>query len=132
VNVKVNRALLALSLLLLLVIAWLGLRGGISDWSQIETPGQRIQTVAQIAYGFLALLVVLSVWKPAFARVIRAGWLICIAIAGGFAPVVWGDSSLASGVVAGFGTVGIGLLILWLLDVGTRGLTHANNLQIDK
>ena len=118
------RILLAIAVLALLTLAWLGVSGGINQWPQPQTPGQRLQTITQFAYGFLSLAVVLSVWKTRYARLIRNCWLASLTVAGGIAPVVWGDAGWFSGVVAAIGSLAIGSLILWLLSVGSRGLTE--------
>jgi hypothetical protein len=123
-NVRAARALLAISILLLLTLAWLGIRGGIDQWSQPQTPAQRTQTVSQFVYGFLSLLVVLSVWQGAFARVIRMCWLVSLAISAGLAPVVWGESSWWIGIVAAALTIAVGLLILWPVEIRTKSSAH--------
>jgi peptidoglycan/LPS O-acetylase OafA/YrhL len=124
VNIKVRRAVLVLAILLLLALAWLGLQGGIQQWSQPLSPGQRIQTGAQFAYGLLALLAVASISRTGtFGRVVRVSWLVAITVAAGMAPVVWGDAAWGAGLVAGLAALLVGLLILWLLSAGARGLT---------
>src|SRR5215212_10118440 len=109
-NIKPRRALLVLAVLLLLVLAWLGVQGGIHQWPQPQSPGQRIQTVAQFAYGFFAALTVASVWRSeAFGRVARVSFLVSLSLAGGLAPVVWGGAAWWTGLVAGLATLLIGL-----------------------
>jgi hypothetical protein len=123
VNIKVSRALLVLALLMLLILAWLGIRGGIREWPQSESIGQRIQTAAQFAYGLFSLLTAASAWRRGvFEPVVRGFWLVAITVAGGLAPVVWGAAAWWAGLVAGLAALLIGLLILWLLSAGARGL----------
>ena len=117
--------LLGFAVLLLLTCAWLGVRGGITQWPQSHSLGERTQTLAQFAYGVLSLVVVSSLlWERARRSAIGACWLASLTVAGGVAPVVWGGTSWIVGVVAGLATLGLGVLILWLLTVGTRGLTR--------
>ena len=122
-NVTLRRALLVVAILLLLALAWLGLRGGIQEWPQAQSPAQRIQTAAQFAYGLLALLTAASITRSGmFGRVVRGSWLVAITVAGGMAPVVWGGSAWWAGLVAGLASLLVGLVILWLLRAGARGL----------
>jgi len=44
-------------------------------------------------------------------------WLVALTIAGGLAPVVWGDAAWGAGLVAGIASFAVGLLVLWLLYV---------------
>ena len=123
-NIKVRRALLVLAVLLLLVLAWFGLQGGIQQSSELQSLAQRIQTAAQFAYGLFGLLTVASIFRTGrFARVVQVSWLVTITVAAGMAPVVWGGATLGAGLVAGLAALLFGLLILWLLRAGARGLT---------
>jgi hypothetical protein len=111
-----RRAGIVLGILVLLALTWFGLRGGIGEWSQAETLGQRIQVAAQFAYGLFSVLTIVSVFRRGpFARIVRPVWLAAITVAGAMAPVVWGGGSLLSGILAGLAAIVIGLLILWLL-----------------
>ena len=121
-----RRSLLVLAAVLFLILAWLGLRGGIQQWPESHSLGQKVQTGAQLAYGILSLLAVASVARTAgFTRVVRLSWLVTITIAAGMAPLVWGDGAWGAGLVAGLAALLVGLLILWLLSAGARGLTSA-------
>ena len=125
-NITVRRALLAIAILLMLSLAFLGMQGGTQEWFQSQSIGQRIQTAAQFAYGLFALLTVASVWRPGtFARVVRVTFLVAVSVAAGLAPVVWGDAAWWAGLVAALAALVIGLLIVWLLSVGARGLKSA-------
>ena len=42
--------------MLLLILAWLGLQGGIQQWPESHSVGQTVQTAAQFAYGILSVL----------------------------------------------------------------------------
>jgi len=125
-TVRSARILLILVSLLLLILAWLGIAGGIRQWPESRSLAQKVQTFAQFGYGFFALLAVVSAfWEQGTAQFIRIFWLITLIIAGGLAPVVWGESGWAAGMVAGLAALLIGVLMLWLLGIGTRGLTSA-------
>ena len=129
-NIKPRRALLILAVLLLLVLAWLGLQGGIQQWPQPQSPGQRIQTVAQFAYGLFAALTVASVWlTETFGRAVRVSFLVSLSVAAGIAPVVWGGAAWWAGLVAGLAAFVIGLLILWLLSAASRGANRSAELK---
>jgi hypothetical protein len=126
VNIMLRRALLVLAILLLLALAWLGFQGGIQQWPQPQSPGQRAQTIAQFAYGLAALLTVASVWRTGtFERFARVSLLVSLSVAAGLAPVVWGDAAWWAGLVAALAALLVGLLILWLLSAGARGVKSA-------
>jgi len=125
-NVRVSRALLVFAVLLLLALAWLGVKGGIEQWPEAQSLGQKVQRVAQFAYGVLSVLAVASTARTGtFTRVVQTSWLVAITVAGGMAPVVWGDAAWGAGLAAGLAAFVVGLLVLWLLSTGTRGLTSA-------
>jgi hypothetical protein len=109
-NLKVARTLQLLAVLLLLALAWLGVKGGIEQWPASQSVGQKTQTAAQ---------------SGSFSRVVRLCWLVTLTFAGGLAPSVWGGASWAAGLVAGLGACAVAVLVLWLLGRGVRGLTSA-------
>jgi hypothetical protein len=111
------RVLRVVAILLLLVLAWLGIRGGIHDWPESQSIGQKVQSVFQLLYGVLSLLVIASTLRVVpFRRFVGWAWVITFAIAGGLAPPVWGNSTWLAGLAAGLATFGVGLLVLWLSD----------------
>lgn len=125
-NIKFARILLFCVALSLLALAWLGIRGGIQQSPQSRSPAQRIQTPAQFAYGLLSLLTLVSVAsRRRFAQVVRTSWLICLTLAGGLAPVAWGASGWGAGLIAGLGSLLVGMLMWWLLERAIRGQTCA-------
>ena len=114
-EVRVARVLKLLAIVLLLAVAWLGIRGGIHDWPESQSTGQKVQSVFQLLYGVLSLLVIGSTLRVgAFGRVLGWAWVITFTIAGGLAPPVWGNSTWPAGLAAGLATFGVGLLVLWL------------------
>ena len=115
-----------LAVLLWLALGWLGVKGGIEQWPESQSLGQRVQSVAQLAYGLLSILAVATVARSdTLTTVVRVSWLAAITIAGGMAPVVWGDAAWGAGLVAGLASFVVGLLVLWMVRVVTRGLTRA-------
>lgn len=112
---RTARVLRIVAILLLLAMAWLGIRGGIHDWPQSQSAGQKVQTVFQLLYGLLSLLLIVSTLRVApFRRFVGWAWVITFTIAGGLAPPVWGDSTWLAGLAAGLVAFGVGLLVLWL------------------
>jgi hypothetical protein len=123
---KVRRVLLGIALLLLLGLAWTGLSGGINQLPQSTTLGEKAQTLTQFAYGLFALLSAATAFRGRrWARLVRVGWVVSLALAAGLASVVWGETSPAIGLLSGAAAGLIGLGISWLLHEGVRGLTSA-------
>lgn len=118
--------LLAIAVLLFLGLAWTGIAGGINQLPQSQTTGQTAQTIAQLAYGFFALLsVVTTFWGRRWTFLVLGCWAISLMLAAGLASVVWGGTSLGIGLLSGGAALLIALGIAWLLRVGARGLTSA-------
>jgi hypothetical protein len=108
--------LFVVALLLLAALAYSGIAGGLDQWSQEMTRGQRLQTITQFLYGGLSVVVIVTAftWKRA-ARAAQMTWAIALALAGGLASVVWGETSVLIGVVSGAAALLVALGILWLL-----------------
>lgn len=117
---RVRRVLLAVGVLLLLGMTWSGVSGGVHVIPQSRTAGQWTQTVAQLCYGILSLATVLTArqWGRWWSRAVRGGWLASVTVAAGFASVVWGGTSLWTGVASGALSLLIALAIVWLLRTG--------------
>lgn len=116
-----RRALLGLISLLLLWLAWTGLTGGVHQLPQSQTPGQVTQTLTQLAYGLFALLsLVTTFWARRWHRLVVAAWIASVTLAAGLASVVWGETSILTGILSGAGALLIGLGIAWLLQVGAH------------
>ncbi len=115
----VRRTFVAVAILLLLLLTWLGVYGGVHQIPQSHTLGRGIQTVAQLSYGVLSILAVLTGYrKGRWGRLILGGWVVSITIAGGLAPVVWGGASVGIGLVSAAAVVALALGIVWLLRAG--------------
>jgi hypothetical protein len=113
--------LLAIAIVLLLVLAWTGINGGIHQLSTTATTGQTIQTALQLLYGALSVLSIVTVyWGRRWNRLVLACWTISLALAGGLGATEWGGATLRIGIVsaAAAGLVGVG--IAWLLRIGAR------------
>ena len=115
-----RRVLFAVALLLFAGLGWTGIVEGLHQVAVAHTLGQRIQNISQVAYGFLSVLAMFTSfrgrrWRPP----ILASWAVCVALAGGLASVVWGGTTLLTGVVSGAASLLVALAIIWLLRVGT-------------
>ena len=110
----VARLLLAIAILLLLALAYTGIAGGIDQFDQSPhsryTIGQIVQTVLQLVFGGLSLTVIaVWFWARQWSRAVFSLFVASVALAGGLAPVVWGQSSVLIGIVSG----GASALIAW-------------------
>jgi len=118
-GLPVRRVLGGAAVLLLLALTWLGVSGGIRQIPQSHTPGELIQSVAQLSYGVFSLLGVLTRLRPdRWGRLVLGCWVASMTVAGGFAPVVWGGASVGTGLVSGAAVVLVALGIVWLLRAG--------------
>ena len=121
-----RRILLAVVLLVLVALAWLGLSGGVHDLPQSTTVGEKVQSLTQLLYGAFALLTaVTTFWGRRWARVIRASWIVICAVAGGLASIAWGGTTLAKGLLSGIASAAIAATIVWLLRVGALAVQRA-------
>jgi hypothetical protein len=121
-----RRVLLAVGLLILFGLSWTGVSGGVDQIPESDTPGQQAQTAAQIAYGLLSILTIVTTFRGhRWRRPIRAGWVVAVTVAGGLAPVVWGGSGLGIGLLAGAASLLIALAIIGVLRVGAGGQISA-------
>jgi hypothetical protein len=95
-----QRIILISTMLLLLVIAWISLKGGFSQLPLSLTIGQKVETTVQIICGLLSLLnaVTCFYWQK-FRRPIRNAWIISLTITAGMSSVVWGPPMLTIGAV---------------------------------
>lgn len=117
--------LTGIAVALLLFLAYTGIAGGIDQFDQSNhseyTTGQIVQTVLQLVFGFLSCAVVGAwFWARAWSRSVIIAWTLSLALAGGLAPVVWGHTGIATGIVAGAASALVALAIAALLRVGAR------------
>lgn len=122
----VRRVSLVVALLFLVGLAWTGLSGGLNQFSQSQSTGQKAQTFSQLAYGVFALLgVVTTFWGRRWNPMMLGCWAVSVTAAAGLASVVWGETGLGIGLLTGGATLLIAVAIVWLLRVGARGLPGA-------
>ena len=106
---------------LLLVLAWTGIAGGVQQLSGMHTTAQRIQTALQLALGITSALAVIGTVRVVRWR--RAAYIAFVAsatLAAGLAPYAWGQAGLGSSVAAGVGALVVAMVIVWLARVGAR------------
>jgi len=112
----VRRTVLGVGVLLLLVLTWLGVSGGLHQIPQSHTPGEWIQSIAQLVYGVLSLAGVVTRFRtPGRGRLVLWGWVVSMTLAGGLAPVVWGGTSVGVGLVSAAAVVLVALGLVWLI-----------------
>ena len=120
-------SLLVIAVLILSALGWIGVSGAFKQFSECHTIGQFAQTLAQFAFGPLALLAIVTTfgvrgWNAVVLRL----WVATVAVAGGLAPVVWdNDTSFAVGLVAGAAAFFVGWATAAALRVGGRAVTNA-------
>jgi hypothetical protein len=113
--------LFAIAIVLLLVLAWTGINGGIHQLSTAATSGQTIQTALQLLYGALSVLSIATVyWARRWNRAVLACWTISLALAGGLGATEWGGASPRIGIISGAAAGLVGAGIAWLLRIGAR------------
>ena len=118
---KARNVLLGIGLLLLLGLAWTGVSGAIEQWPEAHTTGQALQTAAQLALGVFSALTIFVMFRGRRWRPIAfIGLALSAMLAGGLAPVVWGDQGVVEGLLAAAASLLIAQLIIWLLVIGTR------------
>jgi peptidoglycan/LPS O-acetylase OafA/YrhL len=106
-------------MLLLLGLAWSGLDGGPRQWPQAQNPGQRAQTIAQLGYGLLSLLGILVIFRGRrWARHVWVAWAVCVTVAAGLAPVVWGETGWGTGLLAAVAGLLVVVAVIALLRIG--------------
>lgn len=106
----------ALTIILLLALAFDGIVGGVGSWPYSFTPGQHLQSVAQVLYGVCALLSIATAirWRE-FASPVQLGFIASCAAAAGLASVAGGGGSYWSGFLAGLAGLAIALVLVWML-----------------
>ena len=112
----VRQILAALTVLLLLALAFQGIAGGVEQLPQSSTVGQYVQSVAQVLYGVCAVLSIATAirWRQ-FATPVQFGFMAGCVAAGGLAAVVWGGESVGAGVLAAVAGLAISTALVWLL-----------------
>ena len=111
----VRRPFLLVGVLVLLGLTWLGVSGGLHQLPRSHSPGEWVQSLAQLGYGTLSLLGVLTRFRGRQGRVIVWLWLVSMLIAAGLAPVVWGGASVGIGLVSAGAVLLVAPGIVWLV-----------------
>ena len=76
---NVARALLGIAVLLLLGFAWTGLGGALDQFPRTATTGQRVQSVAQLAFGVLGVASLVAwFWARRWSRLVLVGWALSV------------------------------------------------------
>lgn len=114
----VARVFLVSAVAILLALAYTGITGGIDQLDQSShdhyTIGQIVQTVLQLVYGVLsAACIAVRFWAKRWTRPVVIAWAASLILAGALAPVVWGHSGLAIGMLSG----AITLLVAWVITL---------------
>lgn len=115
----VRRTLFIFAIGMLLVLAWTGISGGVSQLGTAKTAGQTIQTAFQFVYGLFALLSIATIIRGRdWNRLMLVCWTIALALAAGIASVAWGGTSFIVGLGSGAAAGLVGAGIAWLLRFG--------------
>jgi len=118
---RVSNVLRVVGVLFTLVLAYTGLVGGVQQYPGIQSTGQWVQTAFQFLLGAFSVLSLIVTFRFLhWRRVVYPGLALSVGLAGGFAPVVWGEQSLVIGLASGVASLFIGLVDVWLLRGGAR------------
>ena len=112
----VRQVLAALTVLLLLALAFQGIAGGVEQLPQSSTIGQYVQSASQLLYGVCAVLSIATAirWRE-LAKYAQFGFTLGCVAAGGLAAVTWGDASFVAGLLAAVAALAIAMALVWLL-----------------
>ena len=126
--IKSSPILHYIAVTLSLAFGFLGINAWWNQLNQCDTIGQQIQTIAQLGYGVLGLLVGgLLIAKRLVPRILEWLWIGTMTIAGGMAPIVWADSGILSGVAGAIVAIAIALGTVWITRRGSRALTRRSS-----
>jgi hypothetical protein len=118
----VRWALVTVSTLCLVAMAWLGISGAIQMLPQPSSVGGIVQGMSQAAYGALSIVcIVTSVWYRRWQIPVFLAWIAMCTFAGGVAPVVWGGTRWQGGLAGGAVVLLVTSLVALLMLAGTRG-----------
>lgn len=117
---RLRRVFLVVALLLLLGLTWTGLNG-VSLLAASQSPGQKVQAFAQIAFGLFALMsAVTTFWGRRWRSLGLAGFALTLSLAVGLFAVVWNRTTVITGIATGMMALLVSLAIIWLLRAGAR------------
>jgi hypothetical protein len=99
---------------LLAVCAWNGFEDGVTNLRAPGTPGQRVATVTQLVYAVCALLAIVALLgRSRYTVALLVVWDVAVTITAGMAPIVWGQTGLGPGLIAGAATGAVAALVTW-------------------
>jgi hypothetical protein len=102
--------------ILLLAIGITGFMSALHDFGDVRSIGQGIMNTTQFIYATLSLLMVAGLFfrrRP--MRAVAFLWLLSFTFSTGMAPIVWGNTSLIAGLLAGAGAAAAGVPQLWIV-----------------
>lgn len=101
-------------IVLLLVLSVSGFQS-VVEAHAAATAGQKLATASQLAYALVGLLAAGGlVARRSWARAATWIWAALITLTAGLAPVVWGGSAPATGLVVALGIAAVALLVISL------------------
>lgn len=87
----IRQGLQSLALGFLIFLGWKSISGAFSQIQRSKKMGQKIETLIQVAFGALSLLVFFThFWQKRFAKPIQTIWSVVFTIIAGLSSVVWG------------------------------------------
>ena len=115
----VPRVILTSAILLQLAIAWIALSGAFDQLPRCRTTGQQVETVVQVACGFLSILSAITcfAWKR-WRRFVRTAWTISFVVTASLSSLVWGPPMLAVGLAISALAFLAARAIIWMMRTG--------------
>ena len=115
-NRTVSNVLRGVGVVLLLALAYTGIAGAISQYSESHTTGQWVQTTLQLVFGVFSLCAIIVAFRASrWRRGVNVVFVASTTLAAGLAPIVWGDQGLGPGYGAAAAAVLVCWLIVWLV-----------------
>lgn len=99
---------------LLLLTTYAGLVEGPDAMRSAATQGQRVAALTQMLYGVFAVAALIAMpLRPRFVLPILVLWGAALTVTGGLAPVVYGETGILVGVMAGVSVALVVVLVVW-------------------
>jgi hypothetical protein len=119
-----------LAIVLFLLYTYSGFIGWLNQWNHANTRYQEVQTLAQLSFAVLSLVIVgFLIVNRTLHNFLELGFTIAFGVAGGMAPVVWGRQSILLGITGGTVAILIALGSIWLARRGKRS-SHAKRAEV--